>query len=732
MAGKQPPKYYGFRIYISSSILYFFLVFPFMLYLGVSSIPEQAKSRGWFDHEAAARIDSVATAIDSADTFAPGQIDSLEERAINSAAIISDTISDSQGTSVVAGPVAEHGGHGGLFEEGGPFPGYSKLLFFFSLVCYLIGFIYNLPFKRYFKRLRRRQEIPAGLHAFCKKQLLRTPVYNALIIILPNLVAIVFSLLFILTKKAFHGEMERDIFIRFYYVTLAASLLEFLFAYYWQKHRVHLKYIDHLYTKEELRVKVFRRKGGRIRDRFLISSVITTFLPLMIVVVYLVLSITSVKDLGLENLTQEQREILIGPYYGSLFNIGSGLSEIEKFQWMFYVNAGDSLLMIIGICNGILVSFIYLLLFIRWTSQDITRPVKELLVNIRNTRAGETQQYTVVRTNDEIGELAEGYNEMAKKIHEHVERISRMNRDLEKTVKERTQEVVMQKEEIEAQKEEIEAQLDLATQQRDTITRQKDQILDSIRYAEKIQSAILPPAEYLAEFFSDHFILFKPRDIISGDYYWTSYRNDRLLVAVADCTGHGVPGAFLSVLGISSMNEIMNRKGPLHANRILEHLRDFVIHSLHQTGIRREAQDGIEIALCVIDPRKMTMEFAGANRPLYLVRACPGQPDKPSELMHVRGDRMPIGIYEQESVPFTNHHIPLQKGDTIYLFSDGYVDQLGGPRRKTFRSVHFRKLLMQIQERSLEDQKKILLETHHTWRGDIEQIDDILVLGIRV
>ena len=539
-------------------------------------------------------------------------------------------------------------------------------------------------------------------------------------------------MVFILLKNDYQGDIEKDLFIRFLYVTLAASLLEFLFAYYWQKHRVHLKYIDHLYSEEELRVRVFRKKKGRIRNRYLIASVITTFLPLLIVVVYLVLSITSVKELGHESLSLEQREILIGPY-GTVFDLGKESVDVERLDWLFYVNAGDSLLMIIGICNGILVSFIYLLLFTRWTNQDITRPVKELLTNMRNTRGGETEKYTIVRTNDEIGELAEGYNEMTTKIHEHVERISKMNRDLEKTVDERTQEVVMQKEEIEAQKEEIEAQLDMATLQRDTISRQKEQILDSIRYAERIQSAILPPAQYLAESLADHFILFKPRDIVSGDYYWTTFKDGKLLIAVADCTGHGVPGAFLSVLGISSMNEIVNRKGPIHANQILEHLRDFVIHTLHQTGTRGEDQDGIEIALCVIDPGKKTLEFAGANRPLYLVRGAPGNRDDPSpEFIHIKGDRMPIGIYEQESAPFTNHKVSLKKNDTIYLFSDGYVDQLGGPRRKTFRSVHFREYLTRIQAHTMEEQKNLLLEKHESWRGEEEQIDDILVIGIRI
>ena len=161
--------------------------------------------------------------------------------------------------------------------------------------------------------------------------------------------------------------------------------------------------------------------------------------------------------------------------------------------------------------------------------------------------------------------------------------------------------MIQQKEEIETQKEEIEAQLDLATLQRDTISKQKDQILDSIHYAERIQSAILPPTRLLEENLADHFILFKPRDIVSGDYYWARTKGQKLLLAAADCTGHGVPGGFLSMLGISSMNEIANRSKELNPAKILEELREVVISSMHQTGSKGEAQDGIEIALCVID-----------------------------------------------------------------------------------------------------------------------------------
>ncbi len=699
-----------------------------MMYMGVQSLPEIADRKGYFRNDSTGLTDSLKVFTDSIPGFDPEDMDSLLNRASAMGESIADSIKENAGPD---GIITFQDGEEKIsaFDNKGPFVRFFLSFFPLTLLSYIAGFIYNRRFKILFRKKHRKLEVPPKIQSFCKKQLLHTPLVNALLIVLPNVLLLIFSLIFILSENEFSNATEGELFVQFFFLSLAASLLEFLFAFYWQKHRVQLKYIEHIFSAEELRNRVFRRKGGKIRYRYIVASVITTLLPLLIVSVYLILSITSVRDLGFTTISSEQLDILIGPW-GGIFNLSQDTFNLEKFGWLFYVNAGDSLLMIIGICNGILVTFIYLLLLIRWTSQDITRPVKELLGHMRNTRGGDVEQYALVRTNDEIGELAEGYNEMTHKIHEHMEHIFTMNRDLEKTVEERTQEVVMQKEEIEAQKEEIEAQLDMATQQRDTISNQKEQILDSIRYAEKIQSALLPPASYLIESLSDHFILFKPRDIVSGDYYWTSFRDGKILIAVADCTGHGVPGAFLSVLGISSMNEIVNRQKVPRANQILEHLRDFVIHTLHQTGTRGEAQDGIEIALCIIDPKKKSLEFAGANRPLYLVRST--AEESPPELVQLKGDRMPIGIYQQEADPFTNHTVKLKKNDSIYLFSDGYVDQLGGPKRKTFRSVHFRELLVQIQDKTMDQQKNILLENLKSWRGDVEQIDDILVVGIRL
>jgi len=744
MEKKRIPKFFGLRIYLSSVLLYFFLVFPFIGFIIVQNVPQFVENNMGTVNRAKVIRDSIQSSLDSLPGYSQQDIDSLVSQAMQMAGIEVDTVigetdttlmvrdgaqpardtaQEDKGRLVISGPGAEEGDNVNLFHQKGPFARYFLLLFLLLLVSLILGLIYNLPFKRFFRFRRRKKEIPEKLHAYCKRHLLRTPLINSFIITLPNIVVFIYSMVFLVRKVSFEGEVEREMFIQLHYLTLVATILEILFVYYWQKHRVHIKYLDHVYSESELRSRVFRKKGGKIRNRLMVASGMTTFLPLLIVLVYLILSLSAVKDLDLNTLSRDQREILFGPW-SSIVGADKDTVPLENYEKLYFVNAIDSVVMLVGIGNGILVSFIYLLLFIRWTNSDITGPVKELLINIKNTRGGEAEQYTIVRTNDEIGELAEGYNEMAQKIHDYVESISRMNRELEEKVRERTREVVEQKEEIETQKEEIEAQLDLATLQRDTISQQKDQILDSIYYAERIQEAILPPDKHLSDHLSDHFLLFKPRDIVSGDFYWSLEKNHKLLVAAADCTGHGVPGAFLSMLGISSMNEIVNRNKMLKPGKILEELRNILIKSLHQTGTRGEARDGIEIALCVIDLKNQSLEYAGANRPLYLVRE--------GDVRIIRPDRMPIGIYGQEKVPFTNHKLELRKGDGLYLFSDGYVDQLGGPSRKTFRVKRFRKLLLEIQDQPMESQKKILLQKLKEWQGEVEQIDDILVMGIRI
>jgi serine phosphatase RsbU (regulator of sigma subunit) len=248
---------------------------------------------------------------------------------------------------------------------------------------------------------------------------------------------------------------------------------------------------------------------------------------------------------------------------------------------------------------------------------------------------------------------------------------------------------------------------------------------DSIHYARRIQRALMLPSEELEKILPSHFILNKPKDIVSGDYYWVAHKDGCLIIAVADCTGHGVPGAFMSIMGINFLNEIVNKSGgTIKANEVLNELRDKLIKSLGQTGHREEAKDGMEMALCVVDADNHRLHYSGAFRPMYLLRQ--------DELIVIAGDRMPIGIYNEKEVPFTNKEISFRENDMIYLFSDGYVDQIGGLDRKKFKSVRFKELLKEIHDKPLKEQGSILKEEHEIWRSGSEQIDDIMILGIRL
>ena len=255
------------------------------------------------------------------------------------------------------------------------------------------------------------------------------------------------------------------------------------------------------------------------------------------------------------------------------------------------------------------------------------------------------------------------------------------------------------------------------------IESQRREITDSIQYASRIQSALLPEKEELDKHLPSYFILNKPRNIVSGDYYWLAHKDNKVVVAIADCTGHGVPGAFMSILGLAFLNEVLNQTESISANSILNQLRSHVIKSLHQTGKTDEARDGMEMALCVVDFNKKRLQYSGAFRPLYLIR------DK--ELVEFKGDSMPIGIYSEDDKSFNNKELILNENDIIYMFTDGYIDQLGGPDRKTFKSKQFKQLLIDIHQKPLNEQKAVLEKEYQAWRRDIEQIDDIMVMGIR-
>jgi tetratricopeptide (TPR) repeat protein len=301
------------------------------------------------------------------------------------------------------------------------------------------------------------------------------------------------------------------------------------------------------------------------------------------------------------------------------------------------------------------------------------------------------------------------------------------------------EEISRQRDEISTQRDEIAAQRDLVIKQKEHIEEQKKQITDSINYAKRIQEAVLPMSETARSVLGEHFILFRPKDIVSGDFYWTTQIDEWLIVAVADCTGHGVPGAFMSMLGISFLNEIVRKKEITKTNEVLNQLRKEIIHALQQKGIEGEQKDGMDIALVAINKNTSQCQFSGANNPLYVVKKFENEPS-PShqiisssthQLFEYKGDKMPIAIYERMD-DFTYNEFQLEDGDMLYLFSDGYADQFGGEQGKKFMYKRFKELIVNNANKSMNEQKQALEETIVQWIDKGEQTDDITVVGIKI
>jgi ligand-binding sensor domain-containing protein/serine phosphatase RsbU (regulator of sigma subunit) len=279
---------------------------------------------------------------------------------------------------------------------------------------------------------------------------------------------------------------------------------------------------------------------------------------------------------------------------------------------------------------------------------------------------------------------------------------------LEEKVQERTARIEQQKEEI--------------TTQRDQIAVQNKNIRDSIIYANTIQTAALPPQELFEKLLPEHFIFFKPRDIVSGDFYWINRVDGKVVLVVADCTGHGVPGAFMSMLGIAFLNDIVSKIDQPKADDILNQLRMRVVQLLHQQSSHSLSNDGMDLALCIIDQENQEIQYAGAYNGLYLIRD--------GVLTRFKADQMPIGHYVKIS-PFTQQQLAIRPGDVIYLFSDGYIDQFSGKTGKKFKTKRFKELLLQIYQYPMHEQHQMLSQALDQWKGDAAQIDDILVVGVR-
>lgn len=253
-------------------------------------------------------------------------------------------------------------------------------------------------------------------------------------------------------------------------------------------------------------------------------------------------------------------------------------------------------------------------------------------------------------------------------------------------------------------------------------------ITDSIHYASRIQRALLTSEDYISKHLKEYFILYKPKDIVSGDFYWAlsplqSVGKETFYISCCDCTGHGVPGAFMSVLNISFLNEAVIEKEIREPHDILNHVRKSVIKALNP-GEKAETLDGMDAVFCSLDLKNKFLRASCANNPVWLIRS--------KQLIELNADKMPVGVHSGEQKSFTLHSTQLEQGDTIYLFTDGYADQFGGEKKKKFMTGKFKELLLSLHGTPMNEQKQILEKTFNDWKGNLEQIDDVLVIGIRI
>lgn len=376
-----------------------------------------------------------------------------------------------------------------------------------------------------------------------------------------------------------------------------------------------------------------------------------------------------------------------GLYKGSVIRI---ISDRTAQQALFRIEVKRFLIIFI-------VTMLVLTVVIYRKTKVITLPIINLVENVDRITNGNLRERAEVSGNNEITRLSEKFNMMIAQLESYYY-------ELEEKVKERTLKIEKQKEEIEEQKKHI---------------------MDSIYYARRIQNAILPSFSLIDNHVKNYFILYLPKDIVSGDFYWMHEVDGLYMMAAVDCTGHGVPGAFMSIVGYNQLNFAVNVKKARTAGTILDELNQGVISTLNENKSDNSIKDGMDMALCVFDFEAKRVEFAGANNPLVMIRD--------NQVVKYKGDRFPIGAFEGgNNQQFKNNEIDLHEGDCFYLSSDGYADQFGGPDGKKFMFRRFEELLLEIHNQPMESQKELLLKRLLDWRGKNDQVDDILVIGIKV
>jgi serine phosphatase RsbU (regulator of sigma subunit) len=354
-------------------------------------------------------------------------------------------------------------------------------------------------------------------------------------------------------------------------------------------------------------------------------------------------------------------------------------NEIRKFGFIFFVTV------------------IPLIVLVYFRARKITNPIKKLIAKVKIIRGGNLSERISIEGNNEITELSLNFNTMVGELQESYE-------GLEQKVRDRTVEISHQKELIEEKNKEI---------------------TDSINYAQRIQRALLASEQLLQQHLKDYFVFFNPKDIVSGDFYWGSTLKDGSFALVtADSTGHGVPGAIMSMLNISCLNEAVNGQKLTAANDILNYTRSKIIGHLANDGSAEGGKDGMDCSLVKYDPATNKVYYSAANNPVWLVRN--------NELLEFDPDKMPVGKHDRDSTSFTQHEIEVQKGDIIYTLTDGFPDQFGGPKGKKFMYKKLKELLVSISTLPMADQKKKLRDTLYEWMGNLEQVDDVCIIGVRI
>ena len=406
----------------------------------------------------------------------------------------------------------------------------------------------------------------------------------------------------------------------------------------------------------------------------------------------------------------------------------------DMFKSFNFLNRFVLLLGITLVIGGIFIAL--------YTTRSITKPIQVLKKMLLSMGMGILPKERIQTRSDEVGEMGIALNELIQSMEQTTEfaketgagkfdanykplskddslghallkmrdDLAENERSLERKVMERTEEVVRQKSEIENKNEELEILY--------------KQVTDSIHYAKRIQEAILPPSALIDQILPNSFVLFKPKDIVSGDFYWIEKKNGLTYFAAVDCTGHGVPGAFMSLVGHNILKDIISNTNVIKPSEILDKLREGVINTLHVSNSGTQSKDGMDITLCCINFDTLELQYAAAYNPLCIVRD--------GKLIIHNANKFPIGAFIGEKENFDNITIQLQKNDQLYIYSDGYADQFGGPNGKKFMVGNFRKLLVQLANKPITEQMGFLKTTLDNWQGDLEQVDDVLIIGLKV